>query len=84
MHSDVKPFLQSNSRIYSATKGLDEKTGQLLHEVIEDVLGVAYPYAVLSGPSFAQACCHRRRVASALNVAQASTCSRQRVQSGMI
>lgn len=50
----LKPFLSTHSRIYSATKGLDEKTGQLLHEVIEDIFDKKYPYAVLSGPSFAR------------------------------
>ena len=50
----IKPFLSANSRIYSATKGLDEKTGQLLNEVIKEIFGNKYPYAVLSGPSFAR------------------------------
>ncbi len=51
--TQLKPFLQPSTRIVWATKGLDENTGQLLHEVIEEVLGKKYSYAVLAGPSFA-------------------------------
>lgn len=49
----IKSFLKDNSRIAWATKGLDPKTGELLHQVAETVLGKQYPLAVLSGPSFA-------------------------------
>ncbi|MCC2667056.1 MAG: hypothetical protein K0S63_972 [Gammaproteobacteria bacterium] len=51
--TQLKPLLQPDMRIVWATKGLDENTGQLLHEVIEEVLGKEYSYAVLAGPSFA-------------------------------
>jgi glycerol-3-phosphate dehydrogenase (NAD(P)+) len=50
----LQPFLNTTHRIYSATKGLDEKTGQLLHQVIGELFDKKYPYAVLSGPSFAR------------------------------
>jgi glycerol-3-phosphate dehydrogenase (NAD(P)+) len=50
----LKPFVKTNTRIYSATKGLDEKTGQLLHQIAEEILGKQCSYAVLSGPSFAR------------------------------
>ena len=50
----VKPYLTPQSRILCATKGLDAESGQLLNEVTKDVLGTAYPFAVLSGPSFAR------------------------------
>lgn len=50
----LKPLLSSNSRIICATKGLDAKTGQLPNEIVKDVTGKEYPFAVLSGPSFAR------------------------------
>lgn len=50
----LQPYLQPLSRIVWATKGLDEQTGDLLHSVAYHVLGDKYPYAVLSGPSFAK------------------------------
>lgn len=49
----LKPLLKSGMRIAWATKGLDESTGQLLHEVIAEILGKNYSSAVLAGPSFA-------------------------------
>lgn len=50
----LKPLLQSHMRIVWATKGLDDETGELLHQVAFHVLGDGYPYATLSGPSFAK------------------------------
>lgn len=49
----LKPLLTQNIRITWVTKGIDLKTGQLLHEVATDILGDQFPVAVLSGPSFA-------------------------------
>lgn len=49
----LKPFLKSNQRVLWATKGLDEKKQQLLHEVANEILGDV-EMAVLSGPSFAK------------------------------
>ncbi|OAI49484.1 glycerol-3-phosphate dehydrogenase [Gammaproteobacteria bacterium SCGC AG-212-F23] len=49
----LKPSLTARSGILWASKGLDMKTGQLLHQVVEEVLQDQFPYAVLSGPSFA-------------------------------
>lgn len=49
----LKPHLASTQGIVCATKGLDAKTGKLLHEVCHDVLG-DHPFAALSGPSFAK------------------------------
>ncbi len=51
--TQLKPLLKSGMRIAWATKGLDENTGQLLHEVIAELLDKDYPTAVLAGPSFA-------------------------------
>ncbi|WP_408608231.1 NAD(P)H-dependent glycerol-3-phosphate dehydrogenase [Actinobacillus delphinicola] len=50
----LKPYLRSDSRIVLASKGLETDTGRLLQEVIEDELGKRYPFAVLSGPTFAK------------------------------
>ncbi len=40
-------------RLAWATKGLEPGSGQLLHQVVADVLGDALPTAVISGPTFA-------------------------------
>jgi len=45
--------LPATSGIAWATKGFDPTTGQLLHAVAHEVLGVARQLAVISGPSFA-------------------------------
>jgi glycerol-3-phosphate dehydrogenase (NAD(P)+) len=49
----LKPHLAPTQGIVCATKGLDAKTGKLLHEVCHEVLG-SHPFAALSGPSFAK------------------------------
>lgn len=51
--TQLKPLLQSNARILWVTKGLDSKTGELLHQIADVVLGHTHSLAVLSGPSFA-------------------------------
>jgi len=50
----IKPLISANTRIVCATKGLDEESGNLLNEVVTEVLGADRPFAVLSGPSFAR------------------------------
>lgn len=50
----LQPLIPPAARILSATKGLDLDTGELLHEVAQEILGAARPFAVLSGPSFAR------------------------------
>jgi glycerol-3-phosphate dehydrogenase (NAD(P)+) len=50
----LKPLLKKNMRIVSATKGIDLETGQLLHHIAIEILGNDFPFAVLSGPSFAK------------------------------
>lgn len=52
--SQLKPYLKKSHRIIWATKGLEMETGRFLHQVLEDILGKDFPYAVLSGPSFAR------------------------------
>ncbi len=49
----LKPLLTTPKRIVWATKGMDLKTGQLLHTLALQTLGKQHAYAVLSGPSFA-------------------------------
>ncbi len=51
---EIKPHLKIQTRLVSATKGLDPETGKLLHDVVTEVIGDDYPFAVLSGPSFAR------------------------------
>ena len=50
----LKPLIAPNTRLICATKGLDSDTGQLLSEIIDEILGSHHPFAVLSGPSFAK------------------------------
>lgn len=50
----IKPLLQPGNRIVWATKGLANDRTAFLHQVFErEVDKTVYPYAVLSGPSFA-------------------------------
>ena len=51
--SQVAPLLRPGQRIAWASKGLEEGTGLLLHQVAKDVLGDKHPLAVISGPTFA-------------------------------
>lgn len=50
----LKRTLTHPIRIISATKGIDEETGQMLNEVVEEIFGKEQKFAVLSGPSFAR------------------------------
>ena len=52
--TQLQPLLTPETGIIWATKGLDETSGQLLHEVAEEMLGKTHPYAILSGPSYAK------------------------------
>ena len=49
----IQPWLADNARIAWATKGFEHGSGKLLHEVVAETLGTAYPVAVISGPTFA-------------------------------
>lgn len=49
----LKPCINRNTRIVWATKGIDQKSYCLLHELIINTLGER-PMAVMSGPSFAK------------------------------
>jgi len=50
----LKPLIHASTRILWVTKGLNDETGQLLHEVAAEILGTQRSYAVLAGPSFAR------------------------------
>ncbi|HKE45537.1 MAG TPA: NAD(P)H-dependent glycerol-3-phosphate dehydrogenase [Steroidobacteraceae bacterium] len=50
----LKPHLQSGMRLAWATKGFEQGSGKLPHEVAAEVLGARWPIAVLSGPTFAR------------------------------
>ena len=50
----IVPYLTPETRLCWATKGLENNTGLLLHQVAEQVLGHQRLLAVLSGPSFAK------------------------------
>lgn len=50
----LRPHLHPRMRLAWATKGFELGTGKLPHQVALDVLGAAWPTAVLSGPTFAK------------------------------
>ncbi|MCK5524353.1 MAG: NAD(P)-dependent glycerol-3-phosphate dehydrogenase [Thiomargarita sp.] len=50
----IAPLMTAQTRICWGTKGLENNSGLLLHQVAEQVLGTERPLAVLSGPSFAK------------------------------
>jgi glycerol-3-phosphate dehydrogenase (NAD(P)+) len=50
----LAPLLRDGMRVAWATKGFELDSGKLPHQVANEVLGVACPKAVLSGPTFAR------------------------------
>lgn len=50
----VAPHLGAASRVAWATKGFEQQTGKLPHEVAREILGERLALAVLSGPTFAK------------------------------
>jgi glycerol-3-phosphate dehydrogenase (NAD(P)+) len=50
----VVPLLRNGMRVSWATKGFEVDTGKLPHQVANEVLCIAVPKAVLSGPTFAR------------------------------
>jgi glycerol-3-phosphate dehydrogenase (NAD(P)+) len=50
----IAPLLRPGMRVAWATKGFELETGKLPHQVATEVLGMAVPTAVLSGPTFAR------------------------------
>ena len=49
----LKPKLTANQGLVIACKGFEPGSGKLSHEVVAEVLDDSHPYAVLSGPTFA-------------------------------
>ena len=49
----LRPHLPAGAGFAWATKGLEPGGGRFLHEVTAEILGAAWPAAVISGPSFA-------------------------------
>jgi len=49
----LRPLLGAAPKIAWATKGLEGRSGKLLHEVVAETLGPGTSAAVLSGPTFA-------------------------------
>lgn len=49
----LKPFIRDEVRIVWATKGLEQASGWLPHQVVQDVIG-ARSVAAISGPTFAR------------------------------
>lgn len=49
----LQPLLSSEHKVLWATKGLELKTGKLLHELIEEILPQVSQYGLVSGPTFA-------------------------------
>lgn len=54
MLAEIRPLLGPDHRLAWATKGFEQKTGMLPHQVAREVLGESLPLAVLSGPTFAR------------------------------
>ena len=50
----LRPHLPAGAGFAWATKGLEPGGGRFLHEVTAEILGAAWPAAVISGPSFAR------------------------------
>ncbi|RLA39168.1 MAG: glycerol-3-phosphate dehydrogenase [Gammaproteobacteria bacterium] len=49
----LQPLLTPQQGLAWASKGLDQKDGELLHQVAQHMFGDDFPMAALSGPSFA-------------------------------
>jgi glycerol-3-phosphate dehydrogenase (NAD(P)+) len=50
----IAPHLRAGSRVAWATKGFEQETGRLPHEIARELFGASVPLAVLSGPTFAR------------------------------
>jgi glycerol-3-phosphate dehydrogenase (NAD(P)+) len=49
----LKPFLTDQHRLAWGTKGLEQGTRKLLHQIVREELGITVPVAAVSGPTFA-------------------------------
>ncbi len=50
----IKSYVNSDSKLVWASKGLDPESGDLLGNVLKSILGDEMPHAILSGPTFAK------------------------------
>ncbi len=50
----LRPRLRRGMGLAWATKGFEQETGKLPHQVVREVSGEGWPMAVLSGPTFAR------------------------------
>ena len=49
----IKAVIEDDSTLIWATKGVEQVSHKLLHQVVEEELGETHPKALLSGPTFA-------------------------------
>lgn len=49
----LKPLLTDQHRLAWGTKGLEQGTRKLLHQIVREELGITVPIAAVSGPTFA-------------------------------
>ena len=50
----IKPLLRDDQRLAWGTKGLEQGTRKLLHQIVREELGITIPIAAVSGPTFAK------------------------------
>lgn len=67
----LKPFLGEQHRLAWGTKGLEQNSSKLLHQVVREELGVTIPIAAVSGPTFAMEVAHGQP--GAITVASTNT-----------
>lgn len=48
----LKPYIETDTRVFWASKGFEIETGKFLHELVVEELGVEH-FGVISGPTFA-------------------------------
>lgn len=51
--SAIKPYMAEGARLIWASKGFEPKTGRLLHQVADEILGEQCTTAIITGPTFA-------------------------------
>lgn len=49
----IKPFLNDQHQLAWGTKGLEQGSSKLLHQIVREELGITVPIAAVSGPTFA-------------------------------
>ena len=51
--NELRPYVSEQSQLIWATKGLDEGSSRLLHQVAQEALPQCREFAIISGPTFA-------------------------------